>query len=142
MHARRCAGRCCATFSSSSRDQYIGSLLSANDNLVKALMAFEVMDKSIDDDSDSANETDHFRPIPHSPTSPRSTNAAFAGLSIEEKPPAKPPQPAKHPNAAGASIDVPDFAPLRRLTAISVPTKTILSATTTPSALHLRKPEA
>lgn len=34
-------------------EQYIGGLLSANDELVKALMAYEVMDKSIEDDSDS-----------------------------------------------------------------------------------------
>jgi LAS seventeen-binding protein 5 len=34
-------------------EQFIGSLLSANDELVKALMAYEVMDKSIEDDSDS-----------------------------------------------------------------------------------------
>ncbi|KAF2669868.1 hypothetical protein BT63DRAFT_423846 [Microthyrium microscopicum] len=34
-------------------EQYIGGLLSANDELVKALMSYEVMDKSIDDDSDS-----------------------------------------------------------------------------------------
>lgn len=37
-------------------DQWIGSLLSANDELIKALMAYEIMDKSIDDDSDSENE--------------------------------------------------------------------------------------
>ncbi len=37
-------------------EQYIGSLLAANDELVKALMTFEVMDKSIDDDSDSDPE--------------------------------------------------------------------------------------
>ena len=34
-------------------EQFIGSLLSANDELVKALMAYEIMDKSIEDDSDS-----------------------------------------------------------------------------------------
>jgi LAS seventeen-binding protein 5 len=34
-------------------EQYIGSLLSANDELVKALMSYEIMDKSIEDDSDS-----------------------------------------------------------------------------------------
>jgi len=34
-------------------EQFVGGLLSANDELVKALMAYEVMDKSIDDDSDS-----------------------------------------------------------------------------------------
>jgi len=37
-------------------DEWIGSLLSANDNLVNALMTFEIMDKSIDDDSDSEDE--------------------------------------------------------------------------------------
>ncbi len=34
-------------------EQYIGGLLSANDELVKALMAYELMDKSVEDDSDS-----------------------------------------------------------------------------------------
>lgn len=76
-------------------DQYIGSLLSANDELVKALMAFEIMDKSIDDDSDSDQE-------PHS-AGPRHNRAssgaetAMAGLSIEQAPPAKPPRPMSIP---------------------------------------------
>jgi len=39
-------------------EQWIGSLLNANDELVKALIAFEVADKSVDDDSDSENETE------------------------------------------------------------------------------------
>lgn len=65
-------------------DQYIGSLLSANDELVKALMAFEIMDKSIDDDSDSEDE--------HSPPS-----ASMAGLSMEAAPPSKPPRPMSIP---------------------------------------------
>lgn len=66
-------------------DQYIGSLLSANDELVKALMAFEIMDKSIDDDSDSeADDSTH------------SASAGMAGLSIEA-PPAKPPRPTSIP---------------------------------------------
>lgn len=34
-------------------DDWIGSLLSANDELVKALMGYEIMDKSLEDDSDS-----------------------------------------------------------------------------------------
>lgn len=66
-------------------DQYIGSLLSANDELVKVLMAFEIMDKSIDDDSDS--DTEQSTP----PT------ASMAGLSMHEPPPAKPPRPASIP---------------------------------------------
>ena len=39
-------------------EQWIGSLLNANDDLVKALIAFEVADKSVDDDSDSDEETE------------------------------------------------------------------------------------
>ncbi|KAK5724429.1 hypothetical protein LTR15_004474 [Elasticomyces elasticus] len=34
-------------------DEWIGSLVNANDELVKALTAYEIMDRSIDDDSDS-----------------------------------------------------------------------------------------
>lgn len=66
-------------------EQYIGSLLNANDELVKALMAYEIMDKSIDDDSDSENED----------SSPPSSS--MAGLSMEEAPPAKPPRPMSIP---------------------------------------------
>ena len=73
-------------------DQYIGSLLSANDELVKALMAFEIMDKSIDDDSDSEAEQYAAPTSPRSPTA-QSSEAAMAGLSIQEAPPAKPPRP-------------------------------------------------
>lgn len=34
-------------------EQWLGSLIHANDELVNALMAFEVLDKSVEDDSDS-----------------------------------------------------------------------------------------
>lgn len=76
-------------------DQWIGSLLSANDELVKALMAFEIMDKSIDDDSDSEHEGYENMPptSPKSPTGTRGAEAAFAGLSLNEKVPPKPPRP-------------------------------------------------
>ena len=37
-------------------EQWLGSLIHANDELVNALMAFEILDKSIDDDSDSEND--------------------------------------------------------------------------------------
>lgn len=63
-------------------EQYIGGLLNANDELVKGLMAFEIMDKSIDDDSDSDNEVGE---------------SAMAGLSVEEHAPAKPPRPMSIP---------------------------------------------
>jgi hypothetical protein len=68
-------------------EQYIGGLLNANDELVKGLMAFEIMDKSIDDDSDSDNE------LSSSPT----TESAMAGLRIDEQAPAKPPRPMSIP---------------------------------------------
>lgn len=67
-------------------EQYIGGLLNANDELVKALMAFEIMDKSIDDDdSDSEDDSDI-------------TQAKLASLKMqEEEPPAKPPRPMSIP---------------------------------------------
>ena len=39
-------------------EQWLGSLISANDGLVEALMAFEVLDKSVEDDSDSEGVED------------------------------------------------------------------------------------
>lgn len=67
-------------------EQYIGGLLNANDELVKGLMAFEIMDKSIDDDdSDSEDESDM-------------AAAKLASLKMqEETPPAKPPRPTSIP---------------------------------------------
>ncbi|KAF2494545.1 hypothetical protein BU16DRAFT_42569 [Lophium mytilinum] len=84
-------------------DQWIGSLLSANDELVKALMAFEIMDKSIEDDSDSENEGP-YQEMASSPTKSRSNSraaeTAFAGLSLNEAAPAKPPRPTGLPMPA------------------------------------------
>lgn len=37
-------------------EQWLGSLINANDNLIEALMAYEVLDKSVEDDSDSDDE--------------------------------------------------------------------------------------
>lgn len=64
-------------------EQWLGSLIHANDELVTALMAFEVLDKSVEDDSDSeAWESDGH--IPGHAGSPKSKSAqqAFAGLSL------------------------------------------------------------
>jgi hypothetical protein len=77
-------------------EKYIGSLLSANDELVKALMAYEVMDKSIDDDSDSDAEYQASRESFQRRTSGhQDTPHAFAGLSLNEaaSPPPKPERP-------------------------------------------------
>ncbi len=88
-------------------EQWLGSLIHANEELVNALMTFEVMDKGVDDDSDSdGNErADYFKPSvpisprrksaqgaddykPSVPTSSRrkSVQEVFAGLTIEKSP--------------------------------------------------------
>lgn len=80
-------------------EQWLGSLINANDGLVEALMAFEVLDKSIDDDSDSdggglINDDEHppampARPTVHQPKS--SISRDLAGMSLGNLPPAQPP---------------------------------------------------
>jgi LAS seventeen-binding protein 5 len=47
-------------------EQYIGSLLGANDELVKALQTYEILDKSIDNDSDSETENNDNVSMPSS----------------------------------------------------------------------------
>ncbi|KAI4924227.1 uncharacterized protein J4E92_007308 [Alternaria infectoria] len=68
-------------------EQYIGGLLNANDELVKGLMAFELMDKSIDDDSDSDNEEGNVS----------AAEAAMANMGFNESAPPKPPRPTSIP---------------------------------------------
>lgn len=75
-------------------DEFLGGLIHANEEIVTALMAFEVLDKSVDDDSDSElEEAQHL-----SRQAARSEKSAtaeaekmVAGLSIS--PPSKPPRP-------------------------------------------------
>lgn len=89
-------------------EQYIGSLLAANDELVKALMTFEVMDKSIDDDSDSDPEYQISKAAFQRRTSgARDTEESLAGLSLNEvAAPPKPPRPTK----ASMPAHVPNIA--------------------------------
>lgn len=76
-------------------EQWLGSLLNANDSLVEALMAFEILDKSVDDDSDSDgtewsdNEAAPPKLAGPGPSRPKATEEAFAGLNLG-KAPAKP----------------------------------------------------
>ncbi|KAK2734345.1 putative actin patch assembly and actin polymerization protein [Onygenales sp. PD_40] len=72
-------------------DDFLGSLIHANDELVTALIAFEVLDKSVDDDSDSESESE-MSPGEHSPP-----NEGIAALSLGP-PPTKPPRPARPNN--------------------------------------------
>lgn len=83
-------------------DQWIGSLLTANDELVKALMSFEILDKSVDDDSDS-----EFESFPNENATPAAARKPFtkpgaetalAGLNLND--PSPPPKPARPGNIA------------------------------------------
>ena len=61
----------------------LGGLLHANDELVEALMAYEILDKSLEDDSDSEDELDD-----------GASSRAMAGLSMRDaKAPSQPARP-------------------------------------------------
>ncbi|KAK0875705.1 hypothetical protein LTR87_010490 [Friedmanniomyces endolithicus] len=81
-------------------DEWIGSLVNANDELVKALTAYEIMDRSIDDDSDSdVDGPPALSTVGHTRnTSADTTQQQLAGLHLSGDPkapsPAKPPRPA------------------------------------------------
>ena len=73
-------------------EQWLGSLINANDTLVEALMAFEILDKSVDDDSDSDGNEWNDEEAPAKPARPgpdkrKSVQEAFSGLSISKSPP-------------------------------------------------------
>jgi len=79
-------------------DQWIGSLVNANDELVKALTAYEITDRSIDDDSDSDawEQLDSSAMNPASAAQPDSNTQQLAGLNLNQAPqapPVKPPRP-------------------------------------------------
>ena len=75
-------------------DQWIGSLVNANDELVKALTAYEITDRSIDDDSDSEAWEDSDQVAPKHHTGPSmDTQQQLAGLKLDNASPAKPPRP-------------------------------------------------
>ena len=75
-------------------DEWIGSLVNANDELVKALTAYEITDRSIEDDSDSDAWENSEVVAPKASTSPSTnTQQQLAGLSLDASPPVKPPRP-------------------------------------------------
>ena len=84
-------------------DDFLGSLIHANDELVTALMAYEVLDKSIDDDSDSELEEAQHQSRAHagSVSSPPPPDDAVRGLSLASPP--KPPRPGCVPMPITAS---------------------------------------
>lgn len=75
-------------------EEFLGGLIHANEELVTALMAFEVMDKSVDDDSDSEmEEAQHLsrQAAKSEQAATREAEKLVAGLSISAPP--KPPRP-------------------------------------------------
>ncbi|KAI5309236.1 putative actin patch assembly and actin polymerization protein, partial [Ascosphaera atra] len=87
-------------------ENYLGSLLNANEELVNALMSFEVLEKSIDDDSDSEVET-------WTPYDENSIDTSMAGLSLKQqearKAPLKPPRPgSQSPPKKGKQVESED----------------------------------
>ncbi|KAL9099775.1 MAG: hypothetical protein Q9163_004762, partial [Psora crenata] len=71
-------------------EEWLGSLIHANDGLVEALMAFEILDTSVEDDSDSegaAWSDDEASPANPARSEPqRDLSNSFAGLRVEKKP--------------------------------------------------------
>ena len=92
-------------------DEWIGSLVNANDELVKALTAYEICDRSIDDDSDSDAWEQSDKPAPKAPVPISATQQQLAGLRMDDAPPAKPPRPKSIPMPPPPKPPVP--APAR-----------------------------
>ena len=81
-------------------EEFLGGLIHANEELVNALMAFEILDKSVDDDSDSElEEAQHLSRVAakSEASATRDAEKLVAGLSISGPP--KPPRPAPQPKA-------------------------------------------
>lgn len=77
-------------------DDWIGSLVNANDELVKALTAYEIMDRSISDDSDSdawEAENTTTTALGHQRNINDGVQKQLAGLTMNTAP-ARPPRPA------------------------------------------------
>ncbi|KAM7192921.1 hypothetical protein V8F33_008109 [Rhypophila sp. PSN 637] len=91
-------------------EEFLGSLLEANDQLTHALLTFEQLDTSIDADSDSdddlAEQAHLYRMATEkakgkevaSPTSPGAPVSGMAGLNLNSEGPA-PPKPPRRPSA-------------------------------------------
>lgn len=77
--------------------ELLGSLIHANEELVTGLMAFEVLDKSVDYDSDSEEEHVYSRGIDEN----------FAGLSVNPSKPPRPPRPTSLSSPRSAAAPTP-----------------------------------
>ncbi|KAI9733892.1 MAG: putative actin patch assembly and actin polymerization protein [Cirrosporium novae-zelandiae] len=80
-------------------EQWLGSLIHANDELVTALRAFELLDKSIEDDSDSEDAWEDSSAVKSSSAGKQDAADALAGLHLQSpsSPKSKPPRPLSIP---------------------------------------------
>ena len=96
-------------------ESYLGTLLSANDQLSDALIMYEQLDRSFDYDSDSEDYDDPDRSSAKaarqgaaagikSPTSP-GVVSGFAGLSLKGREPQAPMQPPRQPTLTATAPD-------------------------------------
>ncbi|KAL0934322.1 vhs domain-containing protein [Colletotrichum truncatum] len=97
-------------------EEWLGSLLRANDELVTALMTFEQLDRSIDADSDSDDELAEQAHIYRMVTEKAKQNMSppppdVSGLSIGSTPTPRPPPPPRPVPAAKPPPPVPAPAP-------------------------------
>lgn len=77
-------------------EELLGGLIDANERLIGSLMAFEIMDKSVDDDSDSElEEAAHLsrQEKQRTDAAVRDAEKKLATMDITSKPPVKPPRP-------------------------------------------------
>ncbi|KAJ5093751.1 hypothetical protein N7456_009612 [Penicillium angulare] len=81
-------------------EEFLGGLIHANEELVTALMAFEVLDKSVDYDSDSDDDVLSGNWRSKSELEDE-MNQNFSGLSVN---PPKPPRPA-HPSSSAQDLE-------------------------------------
>lgn len=79
-------------------EQWLGSLIHANEGLVEALMAFEVLDKDLEDDSDSDDDGSEFNEWDSDEAEAarerkkgKGVQQGFAGLSLGERAPSAAP---------------------------------------------------
>lgn len=86
-------------------DDWIGSLVNANDELVKALTAFEIMDKSVSDDSDS-DAWENIDPKTRNSRAPSQSavTSGIAGLTLDNQQ-HKPPRPNAVPVPPASSFN-------------------------------------
>lgn len=87
-------------------DDFLGGLIHANEELVTALMAFEVLDKSVDDDSDSEMEE-----AAHLSRTAAQREAAGAGAGSTNSSSALLPPPPPTESFAGLTLQSPKKPP-------------------------------